>query len=624
MVDASPGGPFFFAWVDAGTAFDPALHARDDADIFAFDLDHQEGDFATLALKVRNPRVGLLAPGRKVWAWFSWFDGAQVKPLFFGRLVGLPDQLQGETVQFNFIARPVDFAAQKIALAENMKVRPYWDSIWFAADTRDDPDNVLQSRPELWHTDRISHVVTASNIISGEDGTLSFSDEEVPYDTVVLNYSQNALRRVSMTATVSWDQVAAGSINLTGRLISLIGSRDIQSRTGEGLADDWPKPQQSLGGGWTWGDGTFCNVIGGVVNPSLVGESGYDPLTRLYYYLDGGIDVGIQEDGTYWPDGYIPPFREYGWAYHVAIPLITLQVGLSLDYDAKRRRTEILAFTLETDVQSILTEPDDQETLALQMASSELTVPIESGGAAPLDAKSRAYFSTERGAQSLEYLISVARAHLLVRARAVNMSFQIPFPLAVASELSCRKNAALSDPRLPGTTVAGKIIGYKLALADGAAMATVQIGCSVGRGGSVEAVAGAPDYVDEDYVGDDYQHYTGSLELPFPSDVAYEPLEAVVPNDDGIDFDRMTPDAVIINFDRGPDPATGTLSQLEALGLFDIRLENTGAVKSSDNREFDFFQLTLKPLTGGPFETGYAPLVTELKIPKTIDLEAAS
>jgi hypothetical protein len=606
-------GPFYIAWTDAGAAFDPVLHAREDVDIFELTLEQVEGDFATLAATVRNPRIGLLAPGRKVWAWFSWFDGAQIKPLFFGRLVGVPDQLQDETVQFNFIARPDDFTQQKAALAETMKVRPYWDAIWFSDDTRDDPDNVLESRPELWHTDRITHVVSASSIINGEDGTLSLDGSQVPYASVKLTYAQNALRKVNMTATVSWDQIGSGSVDLNCKLVSLTGGWTINSRTGQGLADDWPKPQGSIGGGWNWGDGTFCNIIGGVVDPSIVGA----PKPDHSGYLDGGFDTGLGVWGIDW--GANPNGGVIKWAYHVAIPMITLQCGLSLDYSATRRKSEVLTFTLETDVQSILTEPDDQETLDLTMSSSEVTSAIDPGGAVPLAGTARSYFATDRGAQSLEYLIAVARANLLARARAVNVAFDIPFPLAVASDLSCRKNAVITDPRLPGTVVGGKISHYTLAMSAGAMSATIEIGCSVGKGGTIEAQPGEPDYVEEDYVADDYQHYTGRFELPVPSDVAYEVQSGVAPNDDGIDFERITPDRVINSFTYGPD--TSQTSQQDALALFNVSVSQDGQVTAT-NVTFDHFDISLKSLDGGPFETDYTPNLTQLKAPKTIDLEA--
>jgi hypothetical protein len=49
-------------------------------------------------------------------------------------------------VTLNFIARPADYDAQKLALAETLKVAPWWDPMWIRADSRDDPDTVLEAR----------------------------------------------------------------------------------------------------------------------------------------------------------------------------------------------------------------------------------------------------------------------------------------------------------------------------------------------------------------------------------------------------------------------------------------------------------------------------------------------
>ena len=60
----------------------------------------------------------------------------------------------------------------------------------------------------------------------------------------------------------------------------------------------------------------------------------------------------------------------------------------------------------------------------------------------------------------LEYLISVARAHILAKARAVSISWDCSFARAI--DLSCRKNASIQDDRLPGGGATGKITAYSL------------------------------------------------------------------------------------------------------------------------------------------------------------------
>ena len=123
-----------------------------------------------------------MAPSRRVWAWLSWQNGADLVPLFYGRLVGVPTDINQELVTLVFTARPADFVALKAAKAETLKVRPYYDPIWINPDALDDPDTVLEARSALWSIDRVTHEVDISDVLVGEDGIEDFQPDEVPYE----------------------------------------------------------------------------------------------------------------------------------------------------------------------------------------------------------------------------------------------------------------------------------------------------------------------------------------------------------------------------------------------------------------------------------------------------------
>ena len=122
---------FFFAWCGPDEEFG-SQHQVEDEIVFAFDLDHQEGQIPTLSIDIKNPHIGLLAPGRAQWAWLSYLQAetGTVFALFYGRLVALPTNLLGEVVTLQFLARPNDYLAQKQAIAETLAVEPYYDPIW--------------------------------------------------------------------------------------------------------------------------------------------------------------------------------------------------------------------------------------------------------------------------------------------------------------------------------------------------------------------------------------------------------------------------------------------------------------------------------------------------------------
>ena len=109
---------FYFAWVsDGDTAFGVG-HEVEDEQIVSFVIEHEENQFASLKIVVVNPEEGLLASGRDQWAWLSWRKPDDtVVPLFHGRIVGVPEDLQNRLISMEFLARPADFEMQKAALA---------------------------------------------------------------------------------------------------------------------------------------------------------------------------------------------------------------------------------------------------------------------------------------------------------------------------------------------------------------------------------------------------------------------------------------------------------------------------------------------------------------------------
>ncbi|TIQ80411.1 MAG: hypothetical protein E5X39_10860 [Mesorhizobium sp.] len=228
--------------------------------------------------------------------------------------------------------------------------------------------------------------------------------------------------------------------------------------------------------------------------------------------------------------------------------------------------------------------------------------------------RNRAYFPTARGRQSLEYLICLARGAILERSRAVSVTFSVPFRDGL--DLSCRKNARIADPRLPGGEATGKIIAYTLSVADGKMLASVTIGCTVGKGNTVSTVPGDPVFADEGYVDEGYQLYEGATFMPVAGEVTYGEFGHIPPDDDGIDFFAMDPamlveDITIIN----PLP-----TQQAVLNAFKPDL---AAAIEALNQVFTEVDGDLKVLKAGPFITDYPITVSALMVPKTLDLEAA-
>jgi len=626
-------GPFFFAWAGSDETTFNESHWREDEEVFSFAIEHSEGDFAGLEITIRNPRVGFLAPGRETWAWLSYDRGfiqsppdqvsesesefergsesesGDIVPLFFGRLVAIPDDIHEELIILHFIARPLDFAAQKIAVADTKRVQPYWDPIWFSAETRDDPDNVLESRPELWHIDRITHVVTTSNIIIGEAGTLSFGESDVFWESMSISYNSSSTRAVEVEASVAWDQTASGELDLSM-------PAPFKCFDGSGLENSWPKDGASVGGGWIVLHGAAVRLLGklqavwgfsfGVGAPGGGADTehqGFGHAVIVPEYYDHISDLV--------PGGGVPITRA------VYVPAWYMSGTLVLRYEASRKRSERISFVLEADVQSIVTEPGDEDVIQLSFSSAEIASPIDPGNALPIgDARNRVYFSSVRGAQSLEYLIMIARAKLLTNARAVDIEFEIPFNLGIDSELSCRKNVVITDYRLPGGLAGGKVKSYRLS-ADGESgqfLCGITMGCTIGKGNTVTALPGNPTYC-EGYV-EGYRIYKDAFIMPVVGEVLYESIEGLGATDDGIDFNHLTPFSIGASLSGGHSAA----DQKVAMGG---TAPDPGTVFERLNTVPTIFTFKIQPVTGGPFETVFSPAVSLLMIPKTIDLEAS-
>jgi hypothetical protein len=670
-----PAGLPYFAWIDASeTTFTPA-HLRWDEQIFSFTLQQDEGDPASLTVVVRRPRnvagdpIGLLGPGRKIWAWFALDCGPDLIR-FRGRLVGVPTSIFEELVTLEFIARPLDLVTQKTALADSLRVLPYYDEVVIEESRRTDPEVVLEGYSAIWHFDRETHVLTISDEITGEDGTIEFDGAseggKVLWDGLSLSLTSGPLAQVDINAEFVWTQQGSGGVDLTRYLVDNWPNEPLYSQAGTITsftltADSWPKNGAGIGDGWTVMDGS-CQEVGddtvqtrtgggettvkwwdgdttrvssslseGYLTGPTTGAIGFPELVTSY-----SVSTNYAEDA----DGNIYASSYNGSMTTVSSVLLlhALKPTLVAGYKAARQQTERVSLTLVADVQPILTDPEDGETLRIDdVRSVNLSEAI--GGVVPIgDPGRRSYIATARGNRSVEHLIALARAHLLKRARVVEIGFAPK--LERMCEVTLRKNAFLTEPRL-GEAL-GKIIGYSIALdgSDGRIKCEVRIGCTIGRGGSAVASGGEPTYCEVAYTGADYQQFTGRVVL-FDTSVGYQPPSAA-PNDDGLNLlsTLMAQDVIEIGLVVENPPAvqrehisaarpTSGGSDLNLFFIDNMVVQGgqelvqarseaaSNALKECETRA----TFKLKSMTG-EFATDYEIAVTDLQIPTGYDLEA--
>lgn len=579
-------GPHYFAWCDEETAFAPAMQVEDEP-IFELEIGHDEGDFPSLTIEIANPRMGLLGPGRQQWCWVSWDNGVSVVPLFHGRLVGAPERLTDEVVTLLFRAKPSDYEDQKAALAETLKELPYWDPIW-VQERADDPDTAWEARTELPHIDRVTLAVTTSSLLEGEDGTIDVSADEHFYDGIEVSYGPQPKRRIHVKGTIEWTQTAAGDLDLTRPLCTVFRGAGstfsepiVSSFTAAGLLDDWPQPGDDLGGGWSMAP------LSSAVPATWVQAPGY--AVRYTDKTDMEVLEGFEETIPFGAGTAGQRMRKFyvGWRnYDVTFLESPIFVEFRLSYTASRKRSEVVSFTVSADVQSILTDPGAAEEETIEFNSTFVDQPVDGPVGSPQDMtmpigdlRRNAYFPTDRGQSSLQFIMLMARAKLLSSARAVDITFASTWEKLVA--ISCRKSVTLHDPRLPGGEATGKIKSYRLAAdGEGKIEAEATIGCSIGYGVALPAAASGDDvYADNYSVG--YTQREGAEVAVIAGQLVYASLAGTyVIDDDGVDLFNVAHSTMVttLTVTGGPNDQRSAIDGALMVQQDDARIHTTGDV----------------------------------------------
>ena len=696
---------FWWAWANSSETTYLPSHARYDERVFSFTITHREGECAQLALTIKNPRTGLLAAGRYVWGWLSYSAGAGPQPLFFGRLLGIPDMAGSATgfaelLTLTFVAKPIDFHAQRRALAESLAVLPFYDKLFIDATLRIEPsthtgdvDTALEARSARWHCSRgengLPLHVSYSDICVGEDGTDVFESSTatpagVDPTTVNLRISGAPMTSVTVKATVAWTQRMP-----TGPAIP-IGSWQFESYTGDAMLSSWPKVGASLGGGWAAANGTSVSdaydvanrqttqynftwhntakqhntgdPMSTVVNTSTPVETGIYVKQLLYENSNPGV---IWAHAFAMPEAAPPSFPQWAnlpgpdfsgdtinipmhydsqWAF---VPASFITASLAVTYEQGRARSEHMNFTMDSDIQPILVDPSDYDTSSaanppdetiLQLNGADVTVAID--GVAPLtDPSASHYFATDRGGQSIEYLLLRARALLLNAARLVELSWSIPFSRAV--DLTCRKNATLVWNQLPGGQATGKITQYTIA-ADGNSGkigGTITIMASVGHGISETTQHGAiagTSYAVTGYVVFGYDENPGSQVTVAGNglnDIAYAPIvysfnENLMP----LTAAEILVSASIGGAGAGAQEASikNALVGVYGAGVTDMNVKKnasslaSSAVASALSGEDVFVEIVLRNVDSLALDDANDLIVQPLLVPMTINLESAA
>lgn len=619
-------GPHYFAWVDPGEEFDPEVHNRWDEQVLGIELEQSEGNVAVLTIALKNPKVGLLGVTRKQWCILSWDNGTDLVHLFTGRLLATPADLHKEAITLEFHARPEDMAEQKEEVAESLRVLPWWDELWVSEGDAN-PDTVLETRSMVWDVGRTDLQVTATDILDGEDGVITVGDHM--YNSVSVSYGDTPLRRIDMTLNGSWHQVAEGDVDLTTKLwdqFRAAGSPfnwpQVGSFTSSGLLSDWPGPLDDLGGGWS-------------MSASARAEGA--PFAQGWKYVktwtdqtDNTKDEMRRQGRTPLPSDAFFPYRNpfspavgmptlfhAGWVnWTASFSVDPILQNFIVHYAADRERSETVTLSIEADVQSILVDAEGTDVEVAEFSTEFVDKPVDADGSLPIrDLRRTTFFATDRGNLALQNRMLWARAKLRFRSRAVEVTFRLAGWLT-GSTMSCRQSILLIDPRLPGGQVTGKIKSYKLT-SKKSMVTDVTIGCAIGYGAVLPAFPGGDDVYADDYANG-YTEREGTQVEVLPGELLYDPIDASVVDDDGVDLLNMTPDTVLTSL----TVANGSNDQQHAI---DVEAAKRGVAPDPVDvlrNTATTVSVVLVPVEGGPFHTDFVVTVEKMVIPKQVDLGA--
>lgn len=621
---------YYFAWIDppVGTPVWSDDYKREDEQIFSFSLQQNEGDFATLAIDIRNPKVGLLSSSRKYWAWFARENDLGVITLkFCGRLLGIPSSVQKEVISLSFVARPSDYNDAKIALADTMRTSDKYDGAFFVGNTN--PDDVLNGYSELWHVDRATHVLTTSNIVDGEDGTIFLNDTQILDGTFDISVGEPPVNVCEVKVSASWNQAGAGTIDVTNDVIhafSLVSTAQLKDVNGsdlrltdtngialigaEGMASAWPKYGTSVGGGWTVGYSSLQFVGLTPYGSMITGPSGIENLSK---------DALSRFAGTKYPGLFCPTSN--GTLF---IPIIPVAPHLELNWEVNRQRAEVATVRITAGTQPILTD-SDTDIMSMELNAIVDTV-LPGEDEPPIgDPLARQYFVTDRGKKSLQYAAYVAQAALLAKARCVNISGEVAIDTGI--EFTCRKNISITSSIIPSGVAVGKIISYEFSLTDIGETAKFTIACTVGTDELVIEAVGIPSYVDSTYC-EGYQVYYGASDITFDGTISIDsnPLYTVSIIDDGIDFINMNAHDLLkscvvtggldAQLEEVASSNDGGVSYINRQTKTTTATETRAVLKSISTT----VTCTLSTLSSNNFATDYGVIEANSFIPKMIDL----
>jgi hypothetical protein len=500
---------FNFAWISEDQEPSPEDLKRCEERIFHLRIWEEEGCLPQAQITIPRPLSGVLVGGGKRFGFISVMtvDGKAI-PLFKGSVVNCPVEIDGETIRLHFMAQGPERDQNLKKLLRQLHQDPVWDPLFVSEDKRQDADlvDLLEAKASHLYWDRVSDEVHLNDLLVGKS-VISLKGNYY-YDSLKLKLVHSPLEAIDMCVTANWVQRYQGSHTLDPVLRGHLKEGVLASYSGEHLEERWWKADQRMGlSGYRIKEASLERMRD-THGRLPIWVAPQDPLVKSAGRMKGLVG-GTKPHKVHFKRSVFRPSLGVIWRY------------------VQPRREKVL-FTLRHEVQDLAFPPRTKKSLHFHLMrvaegeecaywASEIYYTkgesIEANNAIyeakrshrgsqsfeedlkkgewelvsekknyALQQSRGTYFTTDRGKQSLERALEIAKAYLAASSRCIEISFCCS--LGQALEWTCRDSLSLEDPRLPGGKAMGKIksLTFEAMGETGTQRAYVTIACCIGKG----------------------------------------------------------------------------------------------------------------------------------------------
>lgn len=453
----------YFAMVDPDEHYNVHVHAREDLEVLDLVISQSEGQFATAALEIPNPGVGLLSPLRKQYIFISCMFDGEVRPLFAGRIQGFPTDLAPTTIVVQYIAQSATWADDQAAFLETLKVAPFYSPLFSTVDKRSDPTEILAARNALLHWERFPDGgVSLSDIVQGS--TTIDLGEGAFFDSLKTTVAAPAVTQVDVTVDVQWLQTGIADVDVgaavKAKFVNTGGAPTPRINTLSPTSFESAWKGASVPSGYTVKSSVLAPVIAGIGAGFLK-----SPLAKVSSN-DFPASVPLAHPVT----------------RMTFVPRVWYDGTLVLTATYSQKRHETLSFSLASDTQPFSLVGDNAEALALKLQDPTA---VDQGSVLAPTKPTFFYESgvlTPYGQAVVENALQRARARLTKTARAIETTFQTAISSLDLLDITCDCSVRIVHDALPGGRALGKVLGYSMHFSDQDQVMDVTIGSMVGTG----------------------------------------------------------------------------------------------------------------------------------------------